>query len=118
MLAALFLNQGNGRARALRPFVIAQAPTVKEIVDIAEGDAEAVAVVLKHVERADLTPRQQKTVETLAPPEFEAHFQRSAATLRAIADDRRRLTKLIEILRQAARDEEEAALISLLLSMD
>ncbi len=118
MLAAILLNQGDGRARRLKPWVICDAPTVEEIADIAEGDAEAVEIVLKHVENVKLTPRQAKTVQTLAPPEFEANFQRSQATLRAIADDRRRLTKLIEILRQAARDEEEAAMIALILALD
>lgn len=118
MLAAILLNAATGTARALRPHIIADAPTVKEIVDIAAGDTEAVKEVIKHVEKVKLTPRQAKTVETLAPVEFEAHTQRSMETLRAIADDRRRLTKLIEILRVAAREEEEAALIALLLALD
>ena len=76
------------------------------------------AEVIRHVEKADLTPRQATTVQTLAPVEFEAHAQRSMDTLRAIASDRRRLTKLIEILRRATQDEEEAALIALLLALD
>ena len=110
------LNQGNGRARALKPWVICDA-TVDCIADIAEGDIEAVKEVIKHVEKQELTVKQAKTVETLAPIEFEAHTQRSEDTLRAIAGDRRRLVKLIEILRVAAREEEEAAMVALLLSL-
>jgi hypothetical protein len=102
---------------SFKSWVIADAPTIEDIVDVALGDTEAIQVVLKHVENAELTPKQAKTVETLAPVEFEAHSQRSQDTLRAIASDRRRLTKLIGILRQAAQDEEEAVLIALLLAL-
>ena len=118
MLAAILLNLPHGISIALKPWKICDAPTIKEIVDIAIGDTEAVAEVIKHVEKAKLTPRQETTVATLAPVVSEAMHERSAATLRAIASDRRRLTKLIEILRVAARDEEEAAMIALILALE
>jgi len=120
VLAGILLNLSPGRAKALKPWKVADKP-VGDIVDIAEGDEDAVELIVEHIERLELTPAQEMDFWLLAHPRKPRmsmgtpKFTQSAK--RRIADNRPQLERLTRILRQAAQSEEEAVVIAILLTL-